>query len=219
MQRTKVQVSQRASYQKKLSEEHTNSDELYQVASPTVTAGREDNDDYMESYVQTQFDLRVAPLEDDVKRASEKLATLITDVKGLEGNLEKVDRHYAEACKAICQTLGLVLKDVSAHNIQKEYQNFVEKQQEMRAKLKLKNAVAQKMRQKGGAWGERAFSSDTDQQVKTTLREPTTSVTHSMDLASSGTLRQQFGRCSCVETPRHSKQLFSHADTVSCAVH
>lgn len=35
----------------------------------------------------------------------------------LQDELKKVDEHYMNCCKAICATQGLVLKDVSAHNI------------------------------------------------------------------------------------------------------
>ena len=79
----------------------------------------------------------VEPLKyslNEIKTKNEEQEILI---KHLTAELQKVDSHYMQCCKAICATQGLVLKDVSGYEIQQQFVRRLVKEQEMRQRLKL----------------------------------------------------------------------------------
>lgn len=71
--------------------------------------------------IDAKFKEGVDPLINTVQLLKDKNKTYEETIKHLTQELEKVDNHYMLCCKAICATQGLVLKDVSGHEIQQEF--------------------------------------------------------------------------------------------------
>ena len=60
----------------------------------------------------------VDPLKSTITELKEKNIKLEKHIELMTAELKKVDTHYMNCCRAICATQGLVLKNVSGHEIQ-----------------------------------------------------------------------------------------------------
>jgi hypothetical protein len=67
--------------------------------------------------IDTKMKEGVDPLKSTITDLKEKNLKQEKHIDHLTAELKKVDAHYMNCCRAICATQGLVLKDVSGHEI------------------------------------------------------------------------------------------------------
>jgi hypothetical protein len=86
------------------------------------------SENFMEMYVDSRLKEAIEPLVEMLNELPDKVTSNSDRLLSLEHELKKIDEHYMHCCRAICATQGLVLKDVDAFNIQKEYLKILNKE-------------------------------------------------------------------------------------------
>jgi len=83
-------------------------------------------------YVYTKIKEAIEPISTLLEPMQEKVTESYSSVKDFTKELENYDLHYKTICRAICATQGLVLKDVTAHEIQSQFVKHLARAQSMR---------------------------------------------------------------------------------------
>ena len=111
---------------------------LKEAEGSIAKATSEEDDNYMELFVEKEIKQKVDPLQDQLDQRKEEIEKLVTKLRDLDETIIRVDKHYNGVAKALLTKQGILMNNVSEIGILKEFSRITDKEASAKQRLKKK---------------------------------------------------------------------------------